>query len=189
MDVLTLVSALGIGSAIGTTVGTTATHFLTSGRERRETRSIVFQYLTELERRRWVNDETYTKEELAAFNSAIRDFQTAALIARIRFEIAEQYVVFAATARLISATAAEDNPNPDDGGGSISQEISQLTYKAVDEVNNYLWSPFLASLTYKRTTAARKKRALESRDEELQYMLPLAARRIGISWEMVSPTG
>lgn len=128
-EVVSVLGALGLGSVLG--------QYLASSKDRREARARVLTALTEVEESRWAGPDAMTT--FAEFQTALRKFQTAALIARLPRTAAGEYAVLAQAARWTSEASWKEHPDPDTGGG-INANLADATREAARAISTLAWS-------------------------------------------------
>jgi hypothetical protein len=127
-----IIGALGIGSFVG--------QYLIGSQQRRQIRSEVLRQLSHAESARWAGSSNYL-----SFTEAIRELETAALIARVPRKVIANYTLFAYAARTLSEEDAEENPDQEFGGG-INAHFGDLVRAAASEVSRSVWSPWIGRL-------------------------------------------
>jgi hypothetical protein len=146
--VVSLIGALGIGSVAG--------QYAASGGQRRQTRADVLKALHHTERARWVNGEP----DDPPFPAAMRELETAALLARIPREGVLDYKVLAYAAFWSSGEAFEELSEDDaeQYGGGIESKFATLVREAAEDLSKLVWSPWLARPGLGRRIANREAR-------------------------------
>jgi hypothetical protein len=145
--VVSLLGALGVGSAIGQYVG--------AGRARREVRSAVLKQLAAVEENRWAYGPGHV--DFMAFRASIRSLEAAALVARVPRRGVEHYVVLAQAARWITEENFEEGGGDEDVGGWLAPDFGQLVSEAARTVSNVAWSPW-----WKRIGLSRRLKKLRT---------------------------
>ncbi|HEY0227316.1 MAG TPA: hypothetical protein VGC05_13195, partial [Mycobacterium sp.] len=133
MDVLQwvpLLGALGVGSVIGNYIG--------AGSARREVRSGVLKSMAATESRRWAGTSDYRD-----FVIAVRDLETAALIARVPRHAVRHYLVLAEAARHLSDASFEQFGGGDElGAGGIDGYFADVVRAAAEAITRLAWRPW-----------------------------------------------
>jgi hypothetical protein len=145
-----LVAALGVGSVIGNYVG--------AGKARREVRSAVLKALASTENARWIG--LAESNEYRHFREALRELETAALIARIPRLAVQHYTVLAVTARGLSDEDYEDKGGDEDmGAGGIESSFARVVRDSAEIVTQLAWRPWLSRVRYRVDLKRLRERA------------------------------
>lgn len=132
MDVLQwvpLLTALGISGLIVGWAG--------AGKARREVRSGVLKALAATESSRWANGVNYRE-----FNTAIRELETAALVARVPRNAIQHYSVLAEAARRLSDDSYEEHDGDEEmGAGAINGYYANLVRDGAEIITRLAWHP------------------------------------------------
>lgn len=147
-----IVGALGVGSIL--------TQHFASGQDRRQVRADVLGQLASVEDARWApSDIAPTIDD---FTQILREFETAALIARLPREAVRQYVIYAFAARSASSEGVEMDKavgtyDPELSGG-LRAEFADAVRDEANEIAQLAWAPWrgrvrLASRLRKRQAA------------------------------------
>jgi hypothetical protein len=123
-----VLGALGLGSILGQYIG--------ASKDRRASRADVLSALANTEADRWVGPD---KPSWGEFQTSMRKFQTAALIARLPREAVWEYGVLAQAARWCSQESWEQTGDPDTGGG-VDVHLSSATREAARTIAVIAWS-------------------------------------------------
>jgi hypothetical protein len=128
-DVVSVLGVLGLGSVLG--------QYLASSKDRREARARVLSALAQVEQSRWVG--AHATASLAEFETALRDLETAALVARLPRSSVLEYEVLAQSARRLSAEDWDRTVDPETGGG-IDAYMADATREAARTIAELAWS-------------------------------------------------
>ena len=164
-----LLGALGAGSVIGTWLG--------GGRSRREMRSAVLNAIAVTETKRWATDPDST--DFGEFVNAIRDLETAALVARIPRRAVHHYAVLAHTARHLSDDDVDYFPGDTDFWGPIDGYFDTLVRDAADVLTRLAWRPYWTRLVLRNDLKKLRTRALAFDDGKLKWRLASAQKAHG----------
>lgn len=148
---ISLVAALGVGSLIVQWYG--------AGKDRRTARGGVLKALSAVESARWYSSDRDTHRELV---DAIRELETAALIARVPRPFVRAYAQLAVAASWASRNNAEQHGGDEEGSG-ISLDLSDVVLEAADLVSRAAWSSRLMRYAWLR----RQLRILRRHIDEL----------------------
>jgi hypothetical protein len=165
-----LVGALGIGSVIGNWVG--------GGRARREVRSGILKALATTENKRYCKDPNW--KDYPEFITAIRELETAALIARIPSPAVHQYVVFAEAARKLSEDSVQFFPGDESFFGRVDGYFDKLVRDSAEVLTQLAWSPWQARVTRRWNSWKLRKRALQFDDEKIRRTLAAGQKAHGV---------
>lgn len=154
---LQLLTAAGLGGVVS---GVITQWFSRSG-ERRQARAAVRAALSELEDRRWTRDVGEETDD--QFVAAKRAFTTAAMIAGLPRDLAEQYVAAASASAALTKDKAKHNEHL-----SIDSKVNRHIQGYADLVAQHLWHPVLGRARYKHRLRRLKeqKRALVQEERE-----------------------
>lgn len=169
MDVSTLASllaALGTGGAIGQYVGAAGA--------RREIRSAFLRAIAIVEEARF--SRAPNGEDFPAFVTAIRDLETAGLLARIPRRAVQHYVVLARAARYSSGDAVEFDPVDQEFWGSIAPSFDTLLRDTAEILTRLAWNPWKSQLTLDRQLKKLRNRALRLDNRSIKHHLALAQK-------------
>lgn len=128
-EAVSILGALGLGSALG--------QYLVSSKDRREARARVLSTLAEVEQSRWVGPDKTAS--FAEFQTALRNFQTAALIARLPRSAVWEYGSLAQSARWLSQEEWDRTGDPETGGG-IDAYLGDAIREAARTIAELAWS-------------------------------------------------
>jgi hypothetical protein len=156
-----LLGALGIGSVVGNYVG--------AGRARREVRSAMFKTIAEVEKRRWCQHPDGA--DYPEFLAAVRDLETAALIARLPRTAVQHYVVLAHTARSLSNDAVDFDPTDQTFWGSINGDFDEVVRDTTRVLSRLVWNPWRARLAMHGSLKALRGRAVNFEDARIRRTL------------------
>lgn len=138
-------------------IGSIATHYLTTGRERREIRSTAMHKLGDVEQIRWAGD--YSRKE---FRIALRELETAALIAQLPRDLVLLYKLLAETARTLSENDLEENHGQDeDYAGGIDGMFAAIVRDTAATMSRAIWSPIITRATLRGTIKTLENRAID----------------------------
>jgi hypothetical protein len=165
-----LLGALGVGSVIGNYVG--------GGRSRREVRSAIFKTVAEVETRRWSTDPD--SADFPAFIAAVREMETATLIARIPRNAVQHYMILACTARGLSNDAVEFDPADHSFWGSIDSDFDTLVRDAAGVLTQHAWNPWRARMTLRWDLNELRTRALVFEDAKVRRRLADIQKQYGV---------
>ncbi|MBB5161589.1 hypothetical protein [Mycobacterium sp. AZCC_0083] len=161
-----LIAALGVGGAIGQYVGAAGA--------RREIRSEFLKAVAAVEEARF--SRTANGEDFPEFVTAIRDLETAGLLARIPRRALQHYVVFARAARYLSGDAVDFDPVDQEFWGSPPTAFNTLVRDTAEVLSRLAWSPWKTQLTLGRELSKIRGRALELQGYPIQHYLGLSQR-------------
>ncbi|WP_100514693.1 hypothetical protein [Mycobacteroides abscessus] len=168
-EVVSLLGAVGAGSVIGNWFG--------GSRSRRELRSGVLNAIAVTETKRWASDPD--SSDFGDFVTAIRDLETAALIARMPRQAVHHYVVFARAARLLSDDNVEYLPGEEDFWGPIDGYFDTLVRDFAEVLTRLVWRPWWTRLRLLLDLSILRSRALEFDDQRIRHKLASAQRSHG----------
>lgn len=161
MDVATvvaLIGALGIGSIVG--------QYVAGAGQRRQTRAEVLRALGRVESARWAGPD----EPEVPFRQAIRELETAALLARLPRDLIVHYKVLAQAGHWLSTESWDEYPDPEFGGG-IEGHFADVIWDAAADVSQLAWRPWLGRVRIHRRIRERDSRAKEIDDAKVQREL------------------
>jgi len=167
MDVSTLASilaALGAGGVIGQYVG--------GAGARREIRSAFLKTIAAVEEARVC--KAPNGEDYPAFVTAIRDLETAGLLARIPRRAVQHYVVLARAARYSSSDAVGFDPVEIEFWGSIPRSFNAVLRDTAEILARLAWSPWKGQLTLSRELKKLRVRAMKLDDRSIKHHLAMA---------------
>jgi hypothetical protein len=104
------------------------------------------------------------------FHPALRELDTAALLARIPRDAVTHYKLLAQAGYWVSAESWEESPDPE-WGGEIPATFANLIREAAGELSHLVWSPWLARRGLKRRIKARERRAGAVNDSRVKSAL------------------
>ncbi|GAB5902528.1 hypothetical protein [Mycobacteroides chelonae] len=167
-----LLGALGLGSVIGNYVG--------AGKARREVRSAVLTALATTENTRWAGPGV---PDSPPFHSAIRDLETAALIARIPRPAVQQYVLLLAdAARRYSLEDFEEKGGDEDmGAGAVHSELVDVVQESAEIITQLTWRPWWSRARYRVHLRKLRERAAGIDDRGFKRQLANAQSALGRS--------
>lgn len=140
MQWIPLLTALGAGTAIG--------NYLGAGRGRREVRSNALNCLAATETSRFTGHSGLP--DAPNFQAALRDFETAALIARIPRPVVQHYLAFAQAAQGLSREDFEEKGGDEDqGAGMVDADFDKLVRRSAEIVTGLAWRPWWKRCTYR----------------------------------------
>jgi hypothetical protein len=125
---VSLVGVLGVGTAAAQWVG--------GSKDRRAARAEALRTLAEVENARWA---ATPEADHPTFRRAARDFQTAALIARLPRPVVNTYVVLATASHGLSVEDAEVYPD-EEVVGSIDGHLDELVRDVARLLTDAAWS-------------------------------------------------
>lgn len=157
-------------------IGSAATHYLTTGQARREARSAVLNRLTEVESSRWASEASR-----AEWSTAMRDFETAALITRLPHNAVATYMMFVHTSRNANEQDADDNPIGDVPGVSEG-EFADIVRRAADEISKASWRPTISRIRRRHRLKQLETDARAIKSIYLQITLTYAAEWRNYRW-------
>jgi hypothetical protein len=132
--IVALIGVLGFGSVIGQWFG--------AGRERRAARAAVLKALAAVESARWGMGEDGTANK--GRSEAIRELQTAALIARIPRAVIRTYAQLATAASWASQESVNIHSDPSPEGAAIDVGLADVVRTAAEIVSDAAWlSPLI----------------------------------------------
>jgi hypothetical protein len=164
-----LLGALGVGGAIGNYVG--------AGRSRREVRSAILQAIANTEKERWSKDPD--GNDYSEFVIALRELETASLIARVPRDAVHHYVVLAEAARILSDDAVDFFPGDSSFWGPIDGYFDTLVRNSAAVLTRLAWSPWRARIKLRWNLRKLRARALKFDDETIRWRLAAAQKRRG----------
>ncbi|BBC66877.1 hypothetical protein MMRN_37730 [Mycobacterium marinum] len=166
MDILQwvpLLGAAGIGSVITSYVG--------AGKARREVRSAVLEALAMTEGSRWAGLD----KDHPTFKTASRDFETAALIARIPRPAVQQYLVLADAARRYSVEDyAIKGCDEEIGAGAINSDLGNVVQESAEIVTQLAWRPWWSRVTYRVKLRKVRNKATDIDNKDVRQQLVYA---------------
>lgn len=166
-------------------IGSLATHYLTTGRERREIRSEVLHKLSDTEQKRWAG--LYKRDQ---FRDALRDLETAALIARLPRDLVLLYKLLAQTARNLSEADIEDDPTKHEAfAGGIDGKFATIVRDTAADMSRAIWAPFITRISLPRTIRRLEKRALDTETDTERTFLAAAADFSDYRWHEKAEPG
>lgn len=166
---LSILTALGAGSVIGTWYG--------AGQTRREVRSAILKAIAMTEKERWAEDPD--SADYPEFVTAVRDLETAALIARIPRRSVRHYVVLAEAARGLSDASVYFDPADQSFFGGIDGYFDTLVRDTAELLARLAWSPWISRVTLLRDLSNLRRRAMEFDDSRIRHKLAGAQKRHG----------
>ncbi|BBX25715.1 hypothetical protein [Mycolicibacterium alvei] len=169
LELVPLLGALGAGSVIGNWFG--------GGRSRREVRSGILRAIATTETKRWATDPDST--DFGDFITAVRDLETAALVARIPRLAVRHYVVLAHAARQLSDDGVDYFRDENDFWGPIDGYFDTLVRDSADVLTRLAWRPWWTRLGLRLDLRNLRTRALEFDDQRLQRRLAGAQKAYG----------
>lgn len=127
-QVVALVGALGLGSTLG--------QYVSSSKDRRETRANALSALADTEAARWLLEpgERIPAQQL---DTSIHKLQAAALVARIPREAVQEYAMLARAAHWICDSYSEPTPGFD---LKTDLYLNTATRTAAEALANIIWS-------------------------------------------------
>jgi hypothetical protein len=152
-----VIGALGIGSVIG--------QYAAAGGQRRQARADVLRTLSVVENERWASELVETP-----FSIAVREFETAALLARVPRPAVAQYVVFAHAARWLSVDSLEAYPDQEHGGG-IPSAYADVVRRSAALITELIWFPHVRRIGMKRRLRQVEHSADAIADKDVQRTL------------------
>lgn len=159
-----LLGALGVGSVIGNYIG--------GGKARRETRSAVLSALAAVEDGRWVNKE---QPDFSTFAKAIRDLDTAALIARVPRAAVTQYELLAYAALRYSIKDYEAKDGDEElGAGIVDSDLASVTRQSAELVAHLVWRPWSSRPMLRDDLRRLRNNAADIDDTEVKRQLAIA---------------
>ncbi|WP_144418324.1 hypothetical protein [Mycobacterium sp. EPa45] len=163
-----LISALGVGGAIGGWVG--------ASRQRREVRGGVLNAIAATESKRWAGAYGYRE-----FSAGLRELETAALVARVPRSAVQHYIVFADAARCLSDDSYEEHDGDEEmGAGAVNGYYASLVRHAAEIVTQLAWRPWLTRISLRRRLNSLRARVMAVNDSDVQQRLALCQRVQGI---------
>jgi hypothetical protein len=126
----------------------------------------VLTALADAESARWAGPDLKTSAE---FQISLREFHTAALVARLPRGAVWEYAVLAQAARWVSQESWERDPDPDTGGG-IDGYLAEATPEAARALAVIAWSS-------RPTHDWRWRRAKRRIDQILTKLQSIATKR------------
>jgi hypothetical protein len=152
--VVSVLGALGVGSVIG--------QWVAGGKDRRAARAAVLDKLGAVEAVRWYEgDRTADSEKLVA---AIRELETAALVARVPRAAVVPYAQLAAGGLWYMHDEVE-RTGGDDDMAALSWPVSDAIHGAAEIVSRAAWSPPAIRLFWLRGALWKNRRAVKAIDE------------------------
>ncbi|MHA6626250.1 hypothetical protein ACU61A_12515 [Pseudonocardia sichuanensis] len=152
--VVSVLGALGIGSVIG--------QWVAGGKDRRAARAAVLDKLGAVEAARWFgSDRTADSEKLVA---AIRELETAALVARVPRAAVVPYAQLAAAGLWYMHDEVERTG--DDDYAAISMPVSDTIAGAAEVVSRAAWSTPAVRWFWFSRALRTNRRAIDAIDEE-----------------------
>jgi hypothetical protein len=176
MDILQwvpLLGALGIGSVIGNWFG--------AGRARREVRSEVLRALAAAETKRWAGSAEYIE-----FVTALRELETAALVARVPRQAIRHYLVLVDVARHLSDDSFEARGGDEEmGAGGINGHFADVLRDAAEIVTRLAWRPWWSRMSLRQDlsrlrTRASQIAALDKGEDRIHWYLAGSQRTYGV---------
>lgn len=162
---VSVISSLGIGTVMG--------QWVAGGKERREVRARALAALAEVESARWAN----LSESPEAFTSAVRDLQTAMLVARLPREPTRAYIALATVGRWKSVESFERNPDAEHGGG-INSKLADTVRDAAQLMSDVIWTPGLWRRMWLSRRLSRLNRTVDELDKPILTRLDMARKFI-----------
>jgi hypothetical protein len=131
-------------------------------RERRSARAEVFPRLADVERARWSREG-----DVPSFREKTQALRAAALIAGVRRDVVERYILLATVARATSEGDAELRAGIEEAGG-IPLALGNLVTESLILLSDALWHPrrtwFIAGRRLRQSQ--RDEQALRANDSE-----------------------
>lgn len=168
-SVVSVLGALGIGSFVG--------QYLIGSQQRREVRGAVLRHLEQAESARWAGEAHPPGSP--TLQTAMRDLETAALIARIPRKAVMHYKLLAYTGWFLSSDDAEQNPDAEYAGG-INGDFANIIRAAAGEVSRLVWSPWLGRLGLTTRLNAQLKAVDAIDDAGVKNLLKYARKYLGM---------
>ncbi len=165
-----LLSALGAAGVVGTWVG--------GGRARREVRSAILTAIANTESERWAEDPDGSG--YPRFVAALRELETAALIARVPKGAVHHYVVLAEAARNLSDDAVEFFPGDTSFWGPIDGYFDTLVRDSAAVLTRLAWNPCRGRLKLRWSLRRLRARALKFDDAAVKRRLATGQKRHGV---------
>ncbi|MGU3651850.1 hypothetical protein [Mycolicibacterium sp. A43C] len=174
MDLATLASlltALGVGGGVGQYIGASTA--------RREVRSAFLNAVAAIEDTRFA--KAPNGEDFPKFVDAVRELETAALIARIPEQAVHHYVVLARAARYYSGATVDYDPIDNDFYGDIDFVFDAIVRDTARLLTTLAWSPWRTRPKLRRRLSKIRQRVLKRIDEKrgLEEDVALAQRYLG----------
>lgn len=157
-NLVSLAGALGLGSVLG--------QFLMAGGQRRQTRAEVLRALGDVESSRWAGDE----KPAMPFSVAMRELDTAALLARVPREAVVHYKLLAQAGFWASVESWEQYPDPEFGGG-IETDLATIIREAAAEISSLVWRPWVGRVGLRRRIRVREARVGAIENQEVARQL------------------
>jgi hypothetical protein len=171
-----LLTALGVGSVIGTWFG--------ASRARREVRSATLKAIAKTETERWAGAPD--SKDYPDFVSAVRDLETFALIARIPRHAVRHYLVLAEAARRLSDDAFDVYGPEQELYGPIDGYFDNVVRDAAEILTRLAWRPWWTRVTLRRDL--KNLRSLAASFDESDIKRRLATGQ-GAHGELPGPLG
>jgi hypothetical protein len=152
--VVSVLGALGIGSVIG--------QWVAGGKDRRAARAAVLDKPAAVEAARWVGDDP--GDDNVKLRTAIRELETAALLARVPRAAVVPYAQLAAAALGYMHGEVEQTGSVDYAG--ITMRMSDTIIGAAEVVSRAAWSPPAVRWLWLRRALRANRRAVGAIDEK-----------------------
>lgn len=125
--VVSVLTAVGFSSLL--------TQWASGGNDRRASRAAALNALRKVEEERWFGVGT----DPATFKAAIRELETAMLLARVPAAPVALYVALASAAHQVTRLDYQADPRED--GGTLSISLADFVRRTARIVLRYIWSP------------------------------------------------
>lgn len=172
-----LLSGLGVGTVVSTTVST----YLTSGQSRRTGRGAVLAALSGVEETRWAGPEENIS--YSTFQTKCRALETAALIARVPREAVMQYLVYAHAARMNSQDNWDEH-QVEEVGGFVDPAVDKNARDAAAALTNVIWRPWLSRLFLGERLRGQRRTAYLEISDPFQYQINKSRKYFGLQPEV-----
>jgi hypothetical protein len=156
--VVSVLGALGIASIVS--------QWFSSGKDRRAARAAVLSHLGAVEAGRWANLDDDLGEQYVRLRAAIRELETAALIARVPRRPVVLYAQLALAAFWHTRGELEKYEEPE--ASSLPTEYSNIVHSAAELVSRAAWSSPATRwvwLRWRQRRVARRLRGMHYDDE------------------------
>lgn len=175
MNVPELLQSLGAGGVAGGLV-----QYLSRSDERRRSRAHVREVLAQVESARWVHADQ--ANNFRVIGDAIREFETAAMLARVPRDLVAVYSLAARAAHHYSwASLEEEGPFADEDGtllgGGVDARLSEVVRDAGRLVTDYLWAPVSTRIRLARAVKTLHQRLEHASAERKQIATAVATAR------------
>lgn len=162
-----LASALGAGGLIGQWYG--------GGKDRRSTRAGVLKALSEVEHARWYSDRD--PQGVERLRAAIRELESASLIARVPRSVVVPYAQLAHVGWEITAEADDRRGDPE--YASQTMAVSDLVRDSAETVSRAAWSSSATRWWWLRWRLWRTRREVDAiTDARTRERITLARRLV-----------